>query len=439
LGEDAPTDIQGYLDKIKSEFGLQVHYKNKRSEWNHLLSYKLVRSDAEALTGLKLIYNGLSRYPSGFIGKLKLNYIALGGEISTKDGVAATGVALGNPQQTMLLIQATTKESVMHHELFHAFEYAFGLRFADWDKANVKSDLYDEDLKKNYDLLPPGFITRYSLSMPEEDRAELFMYMMTDSLKDQLVDTAGHDGYLKDKIRRLNNTLETNLGKIAQGSRWSATAAAATAASPKTLKTVAAAPGAKFYEGPDSGEFSAVADAPQGAAFGVVQTGARWLKVFHEGGAYYMLAAETQGAPAPNSPPSAPGEEEPAQEPPQEPQPTAASNESAENIYGVAERLLQNHGIRVSVNDALTLYDDLAAGAVRDYRGAASLALEYEALLSGGFAAPSGVKDLVICRTLSQGGGVRGAAMDGSGTVLFISQQAAGNLKTVMEELVSQL
>ncbi len=431
-----PTDIQGYLDRIMDEFGMQVHYKTKRPEWNDRVSYTLTSSDSETLTGLKLIYNALARYPSGFLGRLKLKYIALAGAITTKNGEAATGVALGNTQQTMLLIQASTKESVIHHEIFHAFEYAFGLRFADWDKANVKSGLYDESGSRNYDLTPPGFITRYALTMPEEDRADLFMYMMTGSLKDQLIDTAGHDKYLQDKIRRLNNTLETNIGRIAQGSVWSATAAEAARATPKTLRTVVPASGAKLYDGPDTQVFSAVMDAPA-TELSVVQTGGRWLKVLYGNEAYYMLASEVNSSPSAGMQSSAPGAGNQANTPAYQPDAGSANNNY--NINGVAERLLQNHGISVSMNTTLSLYDDLVAGAVRDTRGAAALAAEYEELLESGAKVPKGVTDLVICRTLAVGGSPQGAAMDGSGSVLYISQQASGQLKSVMEALVAQL
>ncbi len=431
---DQPNDIQGYLDKIMNEFGMQIHYKTKRPEWNDRVSYTLTTSDAETLTGLKLIYNALARYPNGFLGKLKLKYIALAGTITTKDGATATGVALGNTQQTMLLLQATTKESVVHHELFHTFEYAFGLRFADWDKANVISGLYDDDLNKNYDMVPPGFITRYALTIPEEDRADLFMYMMTDNLKDQLFDTAAHDKYLQDKIRRLNNTLETNLGRIAQNSVWSQSAASAAKAAPKVLKTVVPISGAKLYSGPDTQIFPAVMDAPA-TDLSVVQTGGRWLKVLYGNEAYYMLAAEASDSQNQNPTPPVNAENQPYV-PSYQPE---ANAPPSYNINGVAERLLQNHGISVSVNNALSLYDDLVAGAVRDTRGAAALAAEYEALIESGEKVPGSVSDLVICRTLSVGGSPQGAAMDGSGTVLYLSQQASGRLKSVMEALVAQL
>ncbi len=426
-----PSDIQGYIDRIQSEFGIQIHYKTKRPEWNNELSYTLVSSDAEALSGLKIIYAALSRYPNGFIEKLNLRYIALASEIARNDGTAALGANRSNSQQSLMLIKATTTEATVHHELFHAFEAAFGLRFADWDKANIRSGLYDEDLRTNYDLIPPGFIERHSLLLPEEDRADLFMYMMTDSLKGELLDAAGHDKYLKDKIRRLNNSLSTNLGKAAQNAKWSATAAAAAGATPKTMGTVVPAAGAKLYDGPDTQIFSAVMGAPA-AELSVVQSGSRWLKVLYGADAYYMLASDA-GAPASAAPP--------ASEPlaPVNTAPVVEATVPAENIYGVADRLSQKYGINVSVNDTLTLYDDLVAGAVRDTRGAAALAAEYEALLESGAKTPPNVKDLVICRTITIGGSAQGAAMDGSGSVLYLSQRAAGQLSTVMEALVAQL
>lgn len=285
------SEADTWADKLKADFGIQIYYKVKRTEWNHLLTYKLVEREADAVAGMKMIYEGLSKYPKGFISKLKLKYIALASEIKPKNGENTMGVAYGNVYQTSLLILATTKESVLHHELFHTFEYAFDLRFGDWDKANVQPKLYDEDLTKGYDMLLPGFITRYAMTTPREDRADLFMYLMSDSLREQLLDTAAHDSYLRDKIKRITSVLEKNLGKLAEGAKWSASAEAALRAAPKKLGTVYASSGAKLYDAPDSQAFSPAKEAPPGAQLDIVQSGSRWYKVLLDGQPYYIPAS----------------------------------------------------------------------------------------------------------------------------------------------------
>lgn len=290
------SEADTWADRIKAEYGISIFYKTFRTEWNNLLTYKPVEKEADAVAGMKMIYEGLSRYPKGFFAKIKLQYIALATEIKPKDPPKGTNLSVGstngNIHQTSLVLLVTVKEAVLHHELFHAFEKAFDLRFGSWDRANVRTKLYEDDnMTKSYDLLLPGFLSRYAMIESGEDRAELFMYLMSDSLREQLLDTAAHDSYLRDKIKRITSVLEKNLGKLAEGAKWSASAEAALRAAPKKLGTVYASSGAKLYDAPDSQAFSPAKEAPPGAQLDIVQSGSRWYKVLLDGQPYYIPAS----------------------------------------------------------------------------------------------------------------------------------------------------
>ncbi len=69
----------------------------------------------------------------------------------------------------------------IHHEIFHVID-RFGIDESRWQALNLQSFRYSAYAAAMVGELPYGFVSRYSMTAPGEDRAEIFGLMMTDPL-----------------------------------------------------------------------------------------------------------------------------------------------------------------------------------------------------------------------------------------------------------------
>ena len=105
-------------------------------------------------------------------------------------------------------------ERMIHHEFFHMIQAKHNKVFDEtlWSKFNKASFKYadcstcsdqtDLSLYKNTD----GFLTEYSKSIPSEDMAEIFSFLMTNrKLVENIIKS---DLILKNKVNYLKNNLK---------------------------------------------------------------------------------------------------------------------------------------------------------------------------------------------------------------------------------------
>ena len=107
-------------------------------------------------------------------------------------------------------------ERIIHHEVFHMIqgshiEHFDEVKFSSFNhisfnyaKCSTCSDRLNLDLYEKTD----GFLTEYSKSIPSEDMAEIFSFLMTD--KETIEDKINSDKILNNKV----NFIKLNLAKI---------------------------------------------------------------------------------------------------------------------------------------------------------------------------------------------------------------------------------
>ena len=168
-------------------------------------------------TKFPLIEKNLNRYNSNFLNKIKLKYIVFCENLFISE--INTGGIPDNKNRTLILdINFNKKyfERMMHHEIFHMIQNTH-IEYFDEDKFssfNQKSFNYAEcstcSDRLNLDLYETtdGFLTEYSKSIPSEDMAEIFSFLMTD--KETIEDKTKSDKILNNKV----NFIKLNLAKI---------------------------------------------------------------------------------------------------------------------------------------------------------------------------------------------------------------------------------
>ena len=168
-------------------------------------------------TKFPLIEKNLNRYNSNFLNKIKLKYIVLCENLFISE--INTGGIPDNKNRTLILdINFNKKyfERMIHHEIFHMIQNSH-IKYFDEDKFssfNQTSFNYAEcstcSNRLNLDLYKKtnGFLTEYSKSIPSEDMAEIFSFLMTD--KKTIKDKIDNDKVLSNKV----NFIKLNLAKI---------------------------------------------------------------------------------------------------------------------------------------------------------------------------------------------------------------------------------
>ena len=164
-----------------------------------------------------LIEKNLNRYNSDFLNKIKLKYIVFCENLFISE--INTGGIPDNKNRTLILdINFNKKyfERMIHHEIFHMIQNthikyfnedkfsSFNLTSFNYAECSTCSDRLNLDLYEKTD----GFLTEYSKSIPSEDMAEIFSFLMTD--KETIEDKINSDKILKNKV----NFIKTNLAKI---------------------------------------------------------------------------------------------------------------------------------------------------------------------------------------------------------------------------------
>ena len=164
-----------------------------------------------------VIEKNFNLYNSDFLRKIKLKYIVFCENLSIS-GMNTGGIP-NNKNRTLILdINFNQKyfERMIHHEIFHMIQNShsdvfdenkfssFNETSFNYAKCSTCSDRLNLDLYKNTN----GFLTEYSKSIPSEDMAEIFSFLMTD--KNIIKEKIKNDKILSNKV----NFIKFILAKI---------------------------------------------------------------------------------------------------------------------------------------------------------------------------------------------------------------------------------
>ena len=164
-----------------------------------------------------VIEKNLSLYNSNFLKKIQLKYIVLCEDLFISE--INTGGIPDTQKRTLILdINFNQKyfERMIHHEIFHMIQNSYEDDFNDqkfslfnnsdfeYAECSTCSDRLNLDLYENTN----GFLTEYSKSIPSEDMAEIFSFLMVN--KNLIEEKIKKDSILKNKV----NFIKTNIFKI---------------------------------------------------------------------------------------------------------------------------------------------------------------------------------------------------------------------------------
>ena len=162
-----------------------------------------------------IIEKNLNKYESDFLIKNNLKFIILCENLSISS-INTGGVPNILTRSLILDINFNLEhfERMIHHEFFHMIQAKHNKVFDEtlWSKFNKASFKYadcstcsdrtDLSLYRNTD----GFLTEYSKSIPSEDMAEIFSFLMTNrKLVENIIES---DLILKNKVNYLKNNLK---------------------------------------------------------------------------------------------------------------------------------------------------------------------------------------------------------------------------------------
>ena len=164
-----------------------------------------------------IIERNIKRYNSKFLKKIDLKYVVF------CEGLFISNINTGgipdNKNRTLILdINFNEKyfERMIHHEIFHMIQNSYedhfnDLKFSLFNNSDFKytecstcSDRLNLDLYENTN----GFLTEYSKSIPSEDMAEIFSFLMVN--KNLIEEKIKNDPILNKKV----NFIKLNISKI---------------------------------------------------------------------------------------------------------------------------------------------------------------------------------------------------------------------------------
>jgi hypothetical protein len=157
----------------------------------------------------------LGRYPTPFLRSIHLRRVLFCS--SLREGGREIP-SLPNFEETLVLEASSSADflrRLLHHEVFHFLDFAEDeqvLRDAEWERLNDHFFVYGDggrtmrapDASRFREDLP-GFVTTYSTSGLEEDKAEIFAFLMTEPLR--IAKVVERDPIVAAKVRRLKATL----------------------------------------------------------------------------------------------------------------------------------------------------------------------------------------------------------------------------------------
>jgi len=204
--------------KLKNENN--IRYLNTKEDFKIGVDDNIIckKTNQENLnTKFPIIERNIKRYNSKFLKKIDLKYVVF------CEGLFISNINTGgipdNKNRTLILdINFNEKyfERMIHHEIFHMIQNSYENDFNDkkfslfnnsdfkYAECSTCSDRLNLDLYKNTN----GFLTEYSKSIPSEDMAEIFSFLMIN--KNLTEEKIKNDPILNNKV----NFIKLNISKI---------------------------------------------------------------------------------------------------------------------------------------------------------------------------------------------------------------------------------
>ena len=208
------------LDIYKIETKNKIRYLNTNNDFRIGLEKNITCSRTNSTNLNKkflLIEKNLNNYSSSFLKKNNIKYLVMCENLFISN--INTGGIPDTKKRTLIIdINFNPKyfERMIHHEIFHMIQKSNSKYFDEekwvslnkedfeYAKCSTCSDRLNLDLYKKTE----GFLTEYSKSIPSEDMAEVFSFLMID--KALVEDKSNDDMILKNKI----NFIKLSLSKI---------------------------------------------------------------------------------------------------------------------------------------------------------------------------------------------------------------------------------
>jgi hypothetical protein len=227
--DDEPFDVARELAALGKHYSIEVEYEGPEFPVKTL--HGPIRgepaSSAELEAYAPVLVKEFGRYPVDFVKRMGLKKIVLCRSLAFVDQRRAAVPHFGG--NTMYLDaprSMTTKQYariVIHHECFHIVDWRDdGELYGDkvWSRLNTKVVKYGTGGKNaqsssDMSLLTdkyPGFLTRYSMSGVEEDKAEVFAHLFVSG--DVVTRRVADDPVLARKVERMRELLERFCKKV---------------------------------------------------------------------------------------------------------------------------------------------------------------------------------------------------------------------------------
>ena len=160
------------------------------------------------------IQNNLRDYNSNFLRKINLKFVVLCKNLEIS-GINTGGIP-DNKFRTLILDLTFNQnyfERMIHHEIFHMIQNSHQNYFDEelfsnlnepnftYAECSTCSDRLNLDLYEN----TKGFLTEYSKSIPSEDMAEIFSFLMNN--KSKVNEITQKDNILKNKVELIKSGL----------------------------------------------------------------------------------------------------------------------------------------------------------------------------------------------------------------------------------------
>ncbi len=204
--------------KLKNENN--IRYLNAKGDFKIGVNNNITcnKTNQENLNSkFPIIERNIKRYNSKFLKKIDLKYVVF------CEGLFVSKINTGgipdNKNRTLILdINFNEKyfERMIHHEIFHMIQNSYEDHFNDlkfslfnnsdfeYAECSTCSDRLNLDLYENTN----GFLTEYSKSIPSEDMAEIFSFLMVN--KNLIEEKIKNDSILNKKV----NFIKINILKI---------------------------------------------------------------------------------------------------------------------------------------------------------------------------------------------------------------------------------
>tara|TARA_B100000131_G_scaffold124965_1_gene122131 strand:- start:324 stop:1052 length:729 start_codon:yes stop_codon:yes gene_type:complete len=205
------------LEVYKLKSNNKIRYLNSNNDFKIGLNDNITCKKASKIKleeKFPTIEENLSLYNSLFLNKIKLKYVVLCENLFISE--INTGGIPDTKNRTLILdINFDPKyfERMIHHEIFHMIQKSYKDIFDEVEFSNLNDDSFQYaecstcSNRLNLDLYndTKGFLTEYSKSIPSEDMAEIFSFLMTDKNKiNKIIQT---DTILKNKVDLIRNGL----------------------------------------------------------------------------------------------------------------------------------------------------------------------------------------------------------------------------------------